>query len=457
MRRGGLVAAGGLLALLVSSRAGAQAGTPLGAAAAMDQTRVEARAETYVRIFQRALLPGPNGAIVDTQTLAPIVEYVSVRARAIDAPWGADSVDAEASVWGTWVLGEEAGRRFDGDVTSAFVQQRLGPARLRLGRQSFSSAAAQYVRFDGVRVGARFMPQLGADAYAGYSVLPRWDARPGYQHLGSVRDGLVRDPEALEPVARGGWLLAGGRVAYDSPLAVAGLSFHAEREQHQLARRNVGLDMRLSPLDWVSVFGNATLATDGLDMVDARAWVDVTPTSQWSISAEYLHADPAGLLSQQSVLSVFGSSAFDEWGGVLTHRPLRHLGVSASLFAQQTAGEPLGMRSLTRFWLTLDEAERWRASASHTRLLAADNGYHALRAALGYALTANLSSNLDTYIYRYDEHILGRRYSLVQALNLAYRGSGPLALLCGVSLVQSPYARADFQSLVRVSQDLDSP
>lgn len=445
------VTAGTVLALLVPHVASAQRGAHV---TSIDQTHVEARSDTYLRVFQRALLPGPNGSIVETQTLAPIHEYLSVRARALDVPWSADSVDAEVSVWGAWVWGEEPVRRFDGDVTSAFVQHRLGPARLRLGRQSFSSAAAQYVRFDGLRAGARLPARLSADAYAGYSVLPRWNARPGYQHLGSARDGLVRDPEALRDVARSGWQLAGGRLGWDAPRAAAGLSLHVERQERELARRNVGLDLRLAPLEPVTVSANATVAADPWQLVDARAWVDVTPDPSWTLSAEYLHADPALVLSRDSVLSVFGTSAFDEWGGVLTHRPLRHLGVSGSAYAQHTEGEGLGMRSLVRLWTTLDEAERWRLSAAHARLIAHENGYHSLRGALGYAISARVTGSADLFVYRYDEPILGRRYSVVQALNVEYRAPSAFALLCGVSLVQSPYAEADFQSLVRLSQEL---
>jgi hypothetical protein len=431
----------------------AQAYPPL--AGPGERAHVEARSETYLRVFQRALLPGPNGAIVDTHTQAPIHEYLSLRAARVDPPWQAGSVDAEVSVWGAWVWGEEPARRFDGDITTAFVQQRLGPAYLRLGRQSMSSAAAQYVRFDGARAGATLLPELGLDVYAGWTVLPRWDSRPGYQHLGAARDGLVRDAEATADVARGGWFVSGGRVHLDGPRVAAGVSFHDERQQDELARRNVGLDLKYRPTEALSLSANSTVATDGWQLVDARAWVDLVPDPAWLIAAEYLHADPSLLLSRQSVLSVFGTSAFDEWGGALTFRPLRHLTVSGSAYAQLTDGEGLGMRSLARASTVLDAAERWRLQVAHTRLLAVQNGYHSLRTALGYVISSRLSCSADAYIYRYDEPILGRQHSLVQAANLSYRGPSAFSVLWGVSLVQSPYAQADLQSLVRVSHAIE--
>ena len=78
-----------------------------------------------------------------------------------------------------------------------------------------------------------------------------------------------------------------------------------------------------------------------------------------------------------------------------------------------------------------------------------------LRPATAANRTSHLSTSADLYIYRYDEPILGRRYSLVQAANLSYRAESAFSVLCGLSLVQSPYATADFQSLVRVSHELD--
>lgn len=417
---------------------------------------VQAHSETYLRLFQRALLPGPNGSIVDTRTQAPLHEYLSVRAAGIAPPWGFGSVDAQVSAWGTWVFGEEPARRLDGDITTAFVQQRLGPGYLRLGRQSLSSAAAQYVRFDGAKAGVDLTPELGLTVYAGWTVLPRWDARPGYQHLGSAADSLVRDPDALDPLDRSGSSVAGGRVHLDTSSGIrAGLSFHDERQFHELGRRNLGLDLQLAPYpDW-SVSANSTLDTDSWQLADARLWVDFFPSPGWSVAAEYLRTQPALFLSRQSVLSVFGTSAFDEWGSAVTYRPFRHVSLSGSAYAQLTE-EDLGMRSEAKLRATLDEAERLRFQIGHTRLLGAANGYHALRTSLGYSLSANLQSSAEVYFYVYDELIESRRYSLVQAANISFRARAAWSLLWGVSLVQSPYAQADLQSLLRLTHDIES-
>ena len=62
---------------------------------------VSARTETHFRLYQRALLPGPYGAVVTEETAAPIVEYVSVTARDLDAPWQKRGLDVELDAWGS--------------------------------------------------------------------------------------------------------------------------------------------------------------------------------------------------------------------------------------------------------------------------------------------------------------------------------------------------------------------
>jgi hypothetical protein len=65
-----------------------------------DRLSLTARSETHLQFFQRALLPGPNGAIVSEDTALPITEYVTVDARNVDAPWQKDGLHLEFSAWG---------------------------------------------------------------------------------------------------------------------------------------------------------------------------------------------------------------------------------------------------------------------------------------------------------------------------------------------------------------------
>ena len=178
--------------------------------------------ETYAQLFRRALLPGPNGALVESDTALPMVQYVFVRAQDIDTRWRKDSIDIELAAWGRAWLGEEqqTESRLDGDVQTANVRYRHGPLNLRLGRQHAAGGAARYVRFDGITLGAKPGAGLEIEGYGGFTVLPRWNDRLGYHHLGAAADSLLRDPEALPEPDRSGYWLTGGRFGWASSLSL---------------------------------------------------------------------------------------------------------------------------------------------------------------------------------------------------------------------------------------------
>ncbi|MCE7893656.1 MAG: hypothetical protein DYH12_28825, partial [Sorangiineae bacterium PRO1] len=112
------------------------------------------RSETHFRLYQRALLPGPYGAVVSEEVAAPVVEYASLSAHDLDAFGQKNSLDLELDVWGSATFGEAgAGRRMDGDVQNANVRYRAGPGWVRLGRQHVAGGAARYSRFDGLSAG----------------------------------------------------------------------------------------------------------------------------------------------------------------------------------------------------------------------------------------------------------------------------------------------------------------
>ncbi|MCA9641485.1 MAG: hypothetical protein KC492_12355, partial [Myxococcales bacterium] len=130
-----------------------------------DRFTLVAKSESHVGLFQRALLPGPRGTLITTETVVPLEEYVLLDARGLDTGWDEDSVDIELSAYGQVALGAlEDEQRLDGDIQTFFVRYRKGPAALQLGRQIAVSPAARYVRFDGAAVDADL--GLGLDVNA---------------------------------------------------------------------------------------------------------------------------------------------------------------------------------------------------------------------------------------------------------------------------------------------------
>jgi hypothetical protein len=137
-------------------------------------------------------------------------------------------------------------------VQTAYARYRHGPLALRLGRQNFAGGAARYARFDGLSLGAALGGGFEAEAYGGFTVLPRWDARPGYHHLGAASDSLLRNPDALPDPERSGYLLGGGRLGFAASRGNAALSFHEQHEPDGLTRRTLGIDGRAQVITDVS-------------------------------------------------------------------------------------------------------------------------------------------------------------------------------------------------------------
>src|SRR5688572_6338621 len=101
------------------------------------------QSETHAELFGRSLLPGPNGALIETDTVAPLYQYVRLRAQNLDTGWQTDSLDLELSLWGRLWLGDRDDEPLlDGDVQVANVAYHQGPATLRVGRQNVVGGAA---------------------------------------------------------------------------------------------------------------------------------------------------------------------------------------------------------------------------------------------------------------------------------------------------------------------------
>lgn len=418
-----------------------------------DHFELVARADTYAALFRRALLPGTAGSVVASETAMPVLEYVSVRAARLDAGPLKDGLDLEVSAWGRlWPTDSEIEQPLDGDVQTAFATLRHGPGFARLGRQHVAGGAARFARFDGFLVGAALGHGFDAEGYAGLTVLPRWDARPGYHHLGAEADTLLRDAGALEQPERAGHWLSGARFGYRSSAFSGSASFHEQREGGELARRNVGLDAR-AKAQWASLGLSTILDTDSLRLADARVWADLSIIDPLSLSIEYLHTEPALWLSRQSVLSVFSTDRFDEAGGTGTLRLSRAIALEGAAFLTVYDEHRPGARSEGTLRLSPDERSSLRVS--YVRVLAPHNGYHSLRSSLSRRLFSATVGTLEAYGYFYDHAIQSYRTSSVYAATLSRQLSTPWSLLLGGSLARTPYAGLDAQALVRVSYAID--
>jgi hypothetical protein len=443
------------IALLVVQTSPAQAQPPLAADADSAGYFVSVHGETRAELFRRAFLPAA-GALVTTVTTAPLRQYVLVRARELDTDPEQGTLDFELAAWSSATLGQSHPERpLDGDVQTANVGYRRGALGLRLGRQQVAGGAARFARFDGAAFSAELGSGLRTALYGGFTVLPRWNARPGYHYLGAAVDSDLRQPDALpEPERENSWL-AGGSVGWSTRAAAARLSFHEQRGDLGLVRRNLGADARVAILDDASVGGNGLVALDSMRVADARLFADWTPLRELSLSVEGLHAEPALLLSRESVLSVFSTAGFDEVGAVAGARLTRAFSLEARGFSQLYAGGEPGARAELASRVALDHASGSFARVAYSRVLAPDNGYHTLRSSLARRLLPSISGTLEAYAYLYDKAIRGRRVSSVYAATLTYETSSSLSALWGASIAESPYARFDAQTQIALAYDFD--
>lgn len=431
-------------------------GTTASAVVPVDRFALLARSETFVQLFRRALLPGPGGAAVTRELASPFTQYLSLSASGVDAPWQEDAVDLELSAWGQlWPTSSTLERPFDGDLQTANVGLRRGALSLRAGRQQVVGGAARFSRFDGLTLALMLPAQLSFSVYGGLNVLPRWDARPGYEQLG-LRERELSGAEPLS-LSRAAHWLTGARFGYAGKGQRLMASLHEQREAAGLAHRNLGLDGSTTLGQHADLGASALYALDEQHFAEARAYLDLRPLAGLSATFEALRAKPALLLSRQSVLSVFGSSAYDEAGGFLSWQVLELLRVEGAGYVEAyDTGRP-GARGDGAARFELGGRRRTIVRVGYGRVIIGEDGYQQLRASLARDFGASVQGVLELYGYFYDRPVLGYRSSAVYSGSLSYRPSPPLQLLWGASVFRSPYASLDAQTLLRASYAFDLP
>lgn len=421
-----------------------------------DRFELSVHSETHAELFRRALLPGPSGSLVSTDTVAPVFEFLSVRATDLDTGWRKDSLDFELATWArVWLGTRDTERPVDGDIQIANARYRHGPVSVRVGRQQLAGAAARFVRFDGANLEAALGAGVDANAYFGWTVLPRWNQRLRYQHLGAPSDTLLRDSVEFEAAPREAYWLAGGRVGFSSVERRAGVSFHEQREPGGVSRRSLGVDGRTPLVGRASLGTSALLDLDAVHVADARVWLDTSPSLATDLSFEYLHAEPALFLSRQSVLSVFSTATYDEAGSYASVRASRALAFDGSGFVQvYDEGRP-GARSELAMRLFPDPARSTFVRLAYARVVSPGNGYHSLRSSLSQRFTQRFRGTVEAYAYLYDKAIRSYRASTVYAGTLSFDPASELSLLLGASLSHSPYASLEAQTTLRASYAFD--
>jgi hypothetical protein len=419
------------------------------------------RTVTNVQMFKRALLPGPNGAIVEDHFLAPIHQSLSAHAVGVDSPLGQDSLEVQIAAFGQVVPGaDDAVQPATWDVSSAFIRQKWQRASLSLGRQVVAGGAARYARFDGgsLALGSRFGLQL--QVYGGLTAMPRWNQRYGYHQLGQSYEDWSTNPDARLRIDRNDYWLAGVRAGWERPdIGSVHVSVHHQQEHDGPAQANMGFSGTLTKIQHLELSADALFSSEASRFSDLRlaALVDAIRSDDAGlfVRAEVLHTVPSLLLSQASVLSVFSFEEITEAGGMLSAQLPHRVQVDASAYGQMYQEGSPGMRAELSAQFRLDDKDSFFARAELGRLDTSDNGYWMLRASLGCRLPYDMKALGDAYFYRYDDEISGYRWSSFYAAHLAYQPDAAWNARIGGSLTTSPYASFDLQALARVEYQFE--
>jgi hypothetical protein len=159
-------------------------------------------------------------------------------------------------------------------------------------------------------------------------------------------------------------------------------------------------------------------------------------------------------MSRQTVLSVFSTEAFDEWGAEGEIEPLLGWRAQAFGFVERFAEGELGWRSGGRLrYRTPDR--RASVGTGYHRTVETENGYHALRAFISIAPWEPLTLTADGFLYLYDVPIADFDSSLVGSLAASWRLERRVEVTAATTLASSPYASVDAQVLTRVRVELD--
>ncbi len=426
-----------------------------------DDYELQARLRTNVRGFQRALLPGPGGAILETNTLAFVHQAASVAAYGVDTPLGEDGLDLQVAAYGKlWAGSPRDAQDATWDVATALVTQRLGSLSVTLGRQTVFGGAARYRRMDGALLRGKTDFGLEAVFYGGLSVLPRWDRWYGYHHLGDAYEQWAQGgARVVNPSRTDNWM-AGFRLGWsDSRYGALGVSFHHQNERQTLQGRSLGVDFAVTRWERVGLSG------DMIYSLEQGRWSDARLSADWQVAdakdseaalalrGELLHTVPGTLLSQASVLSVFSYGEVNEAGGGLdAHLPWR-MKLNLAGYAQIYREGAPGARLRLGYEVISDEQRTLLLRFVLGRVQLEQTGYVQMRIAASYRLTEKITLASDLYHYLYDEPVEARNSSSFGAAHFAFQPTEPLGIRLGGSLAQSPYAAVDAQVLGRISYE----
>src|SRR5512133_1620788 len=248
-------------------------------------------------------------------TIAPLYELLSISARNIRNPV-ADDLQLVFAGWGAvslndnlvWYNRNAPTDHVFGDLDLAYLQGEIlkRSMQLRLGRQLVAGGVGGGLQLDGGNVLVRLPLGLGVSAYVGAPVSQRFDTR------GTI---ATYNPQR-------GDFAAGARAYWTLPRwGEVGASFVDVEDHGDPSRRQVGGDLRLTPLRPLTLLANTSYDLHEERWPETNAVAQLQVTRTLLVIADYRHIEPDLLLARNSILAVFAIDRRNEYGGALRLTP----------------------------------------------------------------------------------------------------------------------------------------
>jgi len=289
----------------------------LAAAAPARAAVVEASSNTMVIAGQqlRGALAGETPGL---DTIAPIYEILSVRARDLSNPLRLEGLEVVFSGWASYDLGDvrwSSGTpdRFTGDVTTGYLRGSFYRRRVtvRVGREYVVAGNGRMLQIDGGDLALRLPAGFSVTAFTGLPVSQRFGTRAGVRTWNPAGGDRAWG-------GRVGWSLAPG--GFPGRGLDVGASLLAVTDDGTTARKDLGFDARFQVWRPWTLTANATYSLAAERWAELRADVLWNATPKLFVNLGAKRTAPDLFLSQTSILSVFADANRTDWTAGLRYQ-----------------------------------------------------------------------------------------------------------------------------------------
>lgn len=384
--------------------------------------------------------------------LVPAYELLTLTARDVQNPV-AENLQLVVSAWGELDMGPNLNwenrhlkdSRLGGDLDVAYVQGDVlkRSLQIRLGRQLVAGGVARVTQLDGaqvlIRPPLRMPVDLGLSAYVGAPVTARFSGWNGETTLAPARGNLA----------------AGGRLFAGLPgYGELGLSMAVERDHGDPSRQDLGADLKVYPVRWLTFLGSILYVPTEARLGEADVSATGQPFQKLQVTVDYRYTEPALFLARDSILSVFSSDRRNEVGGIVTIGPFANVVVDADYhYLLQDAGADQhdiilhGHRGRLRgTWRLL----RTTTVGGEALLLnQPDNTYIGGRIFASH-VQGPFAFTADVQDYKLRQEVNGRANSFLATLSAGYRIASDLSATLAATAGNTPLLASRFDLMAKL-------